>query len=61
MVPKRSTRCVAYMKRLLIGMNDLDGRYGQNLISRLLFEFHVRGVVWAGKCAICDRVHLLKL
>ncbi len=43
-----------------LGMNDLDGRYGQNLISQLLFQFHV-GVVSAGKRAICDRVHLLKL
>ncbi len=32
-------------------MNDLDGRYVQNLISQLLFQFHM-GVVSAGKHAI---------
>ncbi len=36
-------------------MNDLDGQYGQNLISRVIIS------VSRGKRAICDRVHLLKL
>ncbi len=29
-------------------MNDLDGQYGQNIISRLLFQFHVGGLFWLG-------------
>ncbi len=40
-------------------MNDLDGQYGQN-ITGYYFSF-TWGVVSAGKRAICDRVHLLKL
>ncbi len=42
-------------------MNDLDGQYGQNIISRVIISVSRGGVVSAGKRAICDRVHLLML